>query len=41
MRAEIHLPNADEKLRPGMYVQVALTFGAATSSGEATPTPRK
>lgn len=26
MRTEIHLPNPDEKLRPGMYVQVTLTL---------------
>jgi multidrug efflux pump subunit AcrA (membrane-fusion protein) len=27
MRAEIDLPNADEKLLPGMYAQVTLTPG--------------
>jgi multidrug efflux pump subunit AcrA (membrane-fusion protein) len=26
MRTEIHLPNADERLRPGMYAQVTLTL---------------
>ena len=28
MRAEIDLPNAEEKLRPGMYAQVTLTLPA-------------
>jgi multidrug resistance efflux pump len=30
LRTEIHVPNPDEKLRPGMYAQVTLTLGAAT-----------
>jgi multidrug resistance efflux pump len=30
MRTEIHVPNADEKLRPGMYAQVTLMPSAAT-----------
>jgi multidrug efflux pump subunit AcrA (membrane-fusion protein) len=37
MRTEIHLPNPDEKLRPGMYVQVTLTLPPATPLAEATP----
>ena len=37
MRAEVHLPNPDEKLRPGMYVQVALTLRPAAPMAEATP----
>jgi multidrug efflux pump subunit AcrA (membrane-fusion protein) len=37
MRTEIHLPNADEKLRPGMYAQVTLTLGVAAPMAEAVP----
>jgi multidrug efflux pump subunit AcrA (membrane-fusion protein) len=37
MRTEVHLPNPDEKLRPGMYVQVALTLRPTTPVAEATP----
>jgi RND family efflux transporter MFP subunit len=31
MRTEIDLKNPDEKLRPGMYAQVTLTFAPATT----------
>jgi multidrug efflux pump subunit AcrA (membrane-fusion protein) len=35
MRAEIHLPNPDETLRPGMYVQVTLTLRAVAPLADA------
>ncbi len=34
MRTEIHVPNPDEKLRPGMYAQVTLTLGPTTPLAE-------
>jgi multidrug efflux pump subunit AcrA (membrane-fusion protein) len=41
MRTEVHLPNPDEKLRPGMYVQVSLTLRPPTTPvGQAAP-PRQ
>jgi len=35
MRTEIHLPNPDETLRPGMYVQVTLTLRPSAPLAEA------
>jgi multidrug efflux pump subunit AcrA (membrane-fusion protein) len=37
MRTEIHLPNPEEKLRPGMYVQVTLKLRPVGPLAEATP----
>jgi multidrug efflux pump subunit AcrA (membrane-fusion protein) len=40
MRAEVHLPNPDERLRPGMYVQVTLTLRSpAPPTTAAAPRP--